>query len=81
MTLKISDSESRCKQLLVVGEDVEQNVVVCIEDNDDIFRVRDKLDGPEHRAMWSVEHCTRQVTSDQCWKVEMVKFPLTSQIK
>jgi len=25
--------------LLVVGEDVVQNVVVCVEDDDDIFRI------------------------------------------
>ena len=46
-------NRSRCKQLLVVGEDVVKNVVVCIEDDDDIFRVRDKLDRPEHRALWN----------------------------
>jgi len=44
---------SRCKQLLVVGEDVMLNMV-CVEDDDDILGVRDELDRPEHRTLWII---------------------------
>ena len=42
----------RCKQLLVVGEDVMLNMM-CVEDDDDILGVRDELDRPEYGTLWN----------------------------
>jgi len=36
---------------------------VCVEDDDDIFRVRDKLDRPEHRALWNTARDRSHLTS------------------
>jgi len=74
---------NRCKQFLVIGEDVAMNVV-CIEDDGDILEVQDKLDCLEHRDLWNTAHvrngCRRYAVNcnDLCPVIQIRLEPLQS---